>query len=266
MDTQATESKPVKKTGYIIFPSIIIAFLIYYALMSIAGASRKAESIMTEFAPDTTAKEAVNLKTYSDSAYLGMLKEKAWLQSRTNMAHTDSIYLAINLADSTSEIEISGVTVHSARISNYRVSRLLKDGDINSVLTMFSQPMTISNSLSTIRKEPLLIKIAPKDTSEYQPDIIPDTSLVEHVNFILELTNGMRVYVYQEEYDRPLDKGSTFRFDLKDRLSTAWSSLKSVTLFRVPEYHPYIKIWIPRDDVKIIYRALPRNGQIAVYT
>ena len=40
---------------------------------------------------------------------------------------------------------------------------------------------------------------------------------------------------------------------------------KSAALFKVPEYHPYIKIRIPRDDVKIIYRALPRNGQIAVY-
>lgn len=265
MDTQ-TDNTPVKKTGYIVSATVVVAFLIYYAVMSVLGASRIAEDMKAEFAPDTTGKEAVNIKIYSDSAYLGMLREKAWLQSKTIMAQTDSIYLAINLADSTSELEISGVTVHSARISNFRVSRLLKDGDRNAVLTMLSQPLTINSSLATIRKEPLMIKIAPKDTSEYQPDIIPDTSLVEHVNFILDLTNGMRVYVYQEEYDRPLEKGSTFRFDIRDRLSTAWSSLKSVSLLKVPEYHPYIKIWIPREDVKIIYRALPRNGQIAVYT
>lgn len=265
MDTQ-TDNTPVKKTGYIVSATVVVAFLIYYAVMSVLGASRIAADMKSEFAPDTTGKEAVNVKIYSDSAYLGMLREKAWVQSKTLMAQTDSIYLAINLADSTSELEISGVTVHSARISNFRVSRLLKDGDRNSVLTMLSQPLTIKSSLATIRKEPLMIKIAPKDTSEYQPDIIPDTSLVEHVNFILELTNGMRVYVYQEEYDCPLEKGSTFRFDIMDRLSTAWSSLKSVSLLRVPEYHPYVKIWIPREDVKIIYRALPRNGQIAVYT
>lgn len=266
MDIQDSENKKVNKTGYIIPSAVILIFLIYYAVMSVIGASGKASDIFAEFAPETSGKEAINLKTFTDSSYLSILKEKAWLQSKTIMAQTDSIYLAFNLADSTSEIEISGVTVHSARISNYRVSRILKDGDRNAVLTMLSQPLTISRSLATIRKEPLMIKIAPKDTSEYQPDIIPDTSLVEHVNFILELTSGLRVYIYQEEYDRPLEKGSTFRFDIRDRLSTAWSSLKSVLLFRVPEYHPYIKIWIPRDDVKIIYRALPWNGQIAVYT
>lgn len=266
MDTRPVESKKAKRTGYIIFFSVVITFLVYYAVISALGASGKAGEILSEYAPEVSVKETVNEKTYTDSTYLSILKEKAWLQAKTVMAQTDSIYMAINLADSLSEIEISGVAVHAAKISKYRLSRLLREGDRNAILTMFSQPLTINNSLATIRKEPLMIKIAPKDTSEYQPDIIPDTSIVEHVNFILELSNGMRVYVYQDEVDRPLEKGSTFRFDLKDRLNNAWSSMKSAALLRVPEYHPYIKIWIPREDVKIIYRALPRNGQIAVYT
>lgn len=266
MDTQTKEITKVNRTAYITSAAVIITLMIYYAVMSVLGTSKKADEILSEYTPEISGKETVNEKTYTDSTYLSILKEKAWMQSKTIMAQTDSIYLAINLADSISEIEISGVAVHAAKISNYSLSRLLRDGNRNAVYTMFSQPLTISASVATIRKEPLLIKIAPKDTSEYQPDMIPDTSIVEHVNFILELTNGMRVYVYQDEYDRPLEKGSTFRFDMKDRLSTTWSSLKSVALFRLPEYHPYIKIWIPREDVKIIYRALPRNGQIAVYT
>jgi hypothetical protein len=36
-------------------------------------------------------------------------------------------------------------------------------------------------------------------------------------------------------------------------------------LFRIPEYHPSIRLRIHRSDAKIIYRALPEHGQIGVY-
>jgi hypothetical protein len=38
-----------------------------------------------------------------------------------------------------------------------------------------------------------------------------------------------------------------------------------VAVFKVPEYHPFIKIRLPQADAKIIYRAIPRNGQISVF-
>lgn len=262
---EINKSRKGKITGYVIAGSMA-AFLIYFAVISVLGPARKMAGIMKEYGPVAKESEKVNEKIFTDSAYISLLKEKAYVQAKTLMAQTDSIYLAINLADSTAAIEISGVTVHSARISSYNISSILRSCDRNSVYSMLSHPLLVENAISTIRKEPVLIKIAPKDTSEYQPDVIPDTSIVEHVNCILEVSNGIRIYVYQEELDKPAEKGSTFRFDLKDRLNAAWSSLKSAALFRVPEYHPYIKIRIPRDDVKIIYRALPRNGQIAVYT
>ena len=36
------------------------------------------------------------------------------------MAETDSIYLTINLADSTANLEISGVVVHKAKMSSLK--------------------------------------------------------------------------------------------------------------------------------------------------
>jgi len=258
-----------KKNGRVAFyvtTGLILAFLIYYAVISTLGPSRKMAELISEFGPKVEEGQKTGERIYADSAYLSLLKEKSWLQAKTLMAQTDSIYLAINLADSTAEIEISGVIVHSAKISNYRISNILQNGDRNVIYSLFSQPLTIQNDVATIKKEPVMIKIAPKDTSEFQPDVIPDTSLVEHVNLILEVSQGLRIYIYQEESDKPAGKGSTFRFDLYDRLYYAWNALRSAVLFRVPEYQPYIKIKIPREDVKIIYRALPRNGQIAVYS
>lgn len=262
METDIERTEQAKRTGYSIVVVILAALLVYYAAISALSPSRKMKEIENEFGQG----KAENVKIYSDSTYLALLKENAYMQAKTLMARTDSVYLSINLADSTADLEISGVVVHSARISRHKTSSILKNGDRYPIYTMLSRPMTIENSVATIRKEPLMIKIAPKDTSEYQPDIIPDTSLVEHVNFILDVSGGIRIHVYQEELDKPIKKGSTFRFDLSDRLNSASSSIKSAVQLKVPEYHPYIKIYIPREDVKIIYRALPVKGQIAVYT
>jgi hypothetical protein len=110
-----------------------------------------------------------------------------------------------------------------------------------------------------------MVTVAPKDTSEYKPAIMPDTSLTEPVDYILEMTDGTRIYFCQDEDKNFNENMDLFMFDIKDRLRNTWSSLKSVALFKVPEYHPFIKIKLPRADAKIIYRALPKNGQIAVF-
>jgi hypothetical protein len=108
--------------------------------------------------------------------------------------------------------------------------------------------------------------MAPKDTSEYKPDIMPDTSITEPVNYILVMKSGIRIYVYQKENIKLNDRISQFRFDFSDRLRDTWSALKRVVTMKVPEYHPFIKIRLPRTDAKIIYRSIPKNGQIAVFS
>jgi len=110
-----------------------------------------------------------------------------------------------------------------------------------------------------------MIKMAPKDTSEFVPDIAPDTSDVEPVNYILYMDNGIKIYVYQMDDTITTNKHKLFFFDLNDRLRYASNSLKSVITLKVPEYHPFIKIRLPKADAKILYRSVPRHGQIAVF-
>jgi hypothetical protein len=162
-------------------------------------------------------------------------------------------------------LEISGVVVHKARISSFEASRILTNGNENIIYSMLSTPLTISSDLATIKKEPVMMKMAPKDTSEYKPDIMPDTSITEPVNYIFEMTNGTRIFVYQEENEKRADKISLLKFDLHDRLHQTWKAVKRVAVLKVPEYHPFIKIRLPRSDAKIIYRAIPKNGQISLF-
>ncbi len=265
METEIQKNKSGGKKYFLILTIILSAFLIYYSVMSMLGPSRKLSEINNQFATEQNENNGLDENILSDSAYLKLLKERAYLQAKVVMAKTDSIYLTLNLKDSTVNIEISGVVVHSSKISSYRASSILEKGDQNTILSMLASPFTIARTYATIRQEPLMIKMAPKDTSEYIPDIIPDTSITKPVNFILITTNGNRIYFYQEENNKASDKLSQFIFDLKFRLHDTLSDLKSVVLGRVPDYYPFIKIKIPRADAKIIYRALPKNGQMAVF-
>jgi hypothetical protein len=265
METEITRKKSGGKVFFILLTIIVLVCAIYYTAMSMMSSRQKLKELKTKFEVKADKNNKAGERIFSDSAYLKLLKNKAFLQARTVMAETDSIYLTINLEDSTANIEISGVVVHKTKICSFLASNIFMKGDENTILSMLATPFTISSSNSTIRREPLMIKMAPKDTSEYKPDIMPDTSITLPVNYRLEMTDGTRIYVYQEEHKKSADKMSFFRFDLRDRLRETWNSLKKVAFFKVPDYHLYIKIWIPSDDAKIIYRALPKNGQIGVY-
>jgi hypothetical protein len=254
-----------KQITLIIIGVFLVIFLAYFSIMASLAPGKKLKEIRTKFGLQTTSGNTLDERLYSDSAYIGMLKEKAFLQARISMAETDSIYMTLNFADSTANLEISGVEVHSAKISDVKISRILRSGNEYAISAMFSSPMNIVSDFASIKKEPLMIKMAPKDTSEFKPDIIPDTSDYEPVNYILEMDNGIRIFVYQEIDTIASDKNQLFFFDLNDRLKNTWSSLKSCACLKVPEYHPFIKMRLRKADAKILYRAVPRYGQIAVY-
>jgi len=80
----------------------------------------------------------------------------------------------------------------------------------------------------------------------------------------MELEYGMRVHIYQVEKMNPGDRMRLSMFDLKYRIRSMVQSLKSILTFKIPEYRPYLKMRLPRDDAKRIYRALPVNGQVGI--
>jgi hypothetical protein len=265
METENRNNTPVKNKA-LPFPLVLIAvFLAYYTLMSMLAPSHKISELRKEYGKPRGDEEKLSPLILTDSAYLSMITERAFLQSRILMAGSDSIYLTINLSDSSMNLEISGVAVHSIRMKRFRASRILTRGHEDIITAMLASPLTIESDLSTIKKEPVMIKMAPKDTSEYKPDIMPDTSVTEPVNFILRMTNGINIYIYQDDNEKHADRLAAFRFDIIDRFRQAWNTMKSIAVLKVPEYHPYIRIKIPRADAKIVYRALPRNGQIGIY-
>ncbi len=265
MNTESGKKVSPGKKTLIVIASVIVAFLIYFGIMSMLAPRQKLEEIRKKYALKQEEGNQTDDRIFSDSAFVSMLKEKAFLQARIAMAATDSIYMTLNLADSTANLEISGVKVFSAKTQKITASNILLKGNEYLIYSMLAVPLNIVNDYSTFPKEPLMIKMAPKDTSEYKPDIIPDTTDYEPVNYIFEMDNGIRIFVYQNENMTPSDRRYNFMFDLNDRMQYAWNSLRRVLKFRVPEYHPFIKIRLRKADAKIIYRAMPVKGQITIY-
>jgi hypothetical protein len=244
--------------------SLVFLFMIFYTIMALLSPSKKTAEIKHEFAFQQPEKLKTDERIFQDSAFISINREKSFYQARVIMAESDSICLALNLHDSTATLEINGVAVHKAKLSEINISKVLRDADDYSVTAMMATPFTIENDYSTIRKEPVMIKMAPKDTSEYKPDILPDTTRAEAVNYMFEMNNSIRLYVYQN--DDIHDGGyKVFRFDMDDRLRNIGDNLKSMIRMKVPEYHPAIKIVMQKSDVRIIYRALPKHGQIALF-
>ncbi|HBC77910.1 MAG TPA: hypothetical protein DCZ51_04730 [Bacteroidales bacterium] len=253
------------KITIIAIGSFVVLFLAYYSIMLAVSTARKQKELEVKFGLTEVGNDKIDPRFYSDSAFLNLCKEKTFFQSRILMAESDSLYITFNLIDSTANLELCGVKVLQAKMKDLKISKILTHGDSYAVYSLLSSPMTIVNDISTIQKEPIMIKMAPKDTSEFVPDIAPDTSDVEPVNYILYMDNGIKIYVYQMDDTITTNKHKLFFFDLNDRLRYASNSLKSVITLKVPEYHPFIKIRLPKADAKILYRSVPRHGQIAVF-
>lgn len=262
--TERRKFSAVQKT-LLIFGSIILAFVVYYSIMIMLSPSRKLKEIETKFGLNESKSTKTDPRFYSDSTFLKLYKEKVFLQSRISMAETDSLYITLNLPDSSANLELSGVVVHKAKMSDLKISKILSTGDNYAVYSLLSSPMTIVNETATLKKEPLMVKMAPRDTSEFEPDIIPDTTDLEPVSYILDMDNGLRIFIDQKPDTITEDKHKLLFLDLDDRLHKTWSSIKSVAKFKVPEYQPFIRIELPKADARILYRAVPRHGQIAVF-
>jgi len=265
MENNNKKSFKVLRIILLLASFVILALAIYYIVMSLLGTKRTIADINEKYSYKQIEKTTIDERLFSDSAFVSLQKVKAFYQSRLTMASTDSIGLTIDLADSIACLEINGVVIHQVKISEMIESVVFSKANSYAVATMLSTPLTIVNKYSTIKREPLMIKMAPKDTSEYEPDVIPDTSNFEPVNYILEMDNGVRIFVYQEERKKMSDLKEQTLFDLRDRLRNTKSSIDSIKKNSIPKYHPFIKIRLPKADAKIIYRALPEKGQVVVF-
>lgn len=253
-----------KHRGYIIAATAFLVFLIFYlasAVSSVNNAVRAFDESWQESA-DRNQDDTINICTIP--GYLELTREKAFLGAQVRMAASDSIGLLIDVRDSVIQLLIKGLPVRTIRIEEHDLSPFFRRVNQEALSDMLSLPLTITDMDATFRKDPVTVKIAPKDTSEVKVDAKPDTTDFEAVFFTLNTDRNIRIYFEQQESKKLADRFARFFFDLKDKAMYAGRSLKAIAVMDKPPYVPYIKIWIPKAEAKIIYRAIPREGLIVL--
>jgi hypothetical protein len=248
-----------KSKIYLIAGVVTGMFLIYYLVISVSAVNHAVRTFDDSYFASLSQSETDTVNQCAIPGYIDLLRQKAFLSSQIKMAEADSIGLLINVRDSVIQLLIKGLPIRTVRIDGYDVSPFFLRTNQEAMYSMLSTPVTITGMQATFMKDPVTVKIAPKDTSEAVVDAKPDTTDFEPVFFTIDTDSEIRFYFEQLEDSIGADRRARFFFDLKDRSRDASATLKAIVRFRIPPYVPYVKIWIPKAEAKIIYRAIPRN-------
>ena len=249
---------------YIITGVALGIFIVYYLVMSVSAVNQTVKAFDDEYFASLKQKEGDTINQCAIPGYIDMIRQKAYLSSQIKMAESDSIGLLINVRDSIIQLLIKGLPVRTVKIDEYDVSPFFQRANQEAIYNLLSSPAVITGMKATFMKDPVTVKIAPRDTSEAVLDVRPDTTDFEAVFFTIETDRNIRFYFEQQEDTINADRRARFFFDLKYRSRNTAATMKAIARFRTPGYQPYIKIWIPKAEAKIIYRAIPREGMIVL--
>jgi len=205
----------------------------------------------------------IDLNT-KDSLWLELYKQRNWLESRLKMAKSDSIYLSVNLQDSTLQLEIKGVVLKTSSIAELSYDSFFDALPAKAYHHYFGQEATGIQSFASIDKVPLTIKKAPKDSIEFAAQSqITDTLETREVNWLMKLDNGilLKISGINEEQVHKNGKGSFWR---KQKLQLVLNNLSKTLQFDVPEYNPSIEILVNEADAKAIFRAIPEQPMVCI--
>jgi hypothetical protein len=253
-----------KYKWYIITASVLLVFIVLYLAKSVLVVNQAVRTFDNAYFASLEQKEGDTIDHCSIPGYIDLIREKAFLGSQVKLAEADSIGLIINIRDSVIQLMIKGLPIRNVKIGEYDISPFFQRANQEAIYSMLSSPMKITGMQATFKKDPVNVKIAPKDTSMAVVDAKPDTTDFEAVFFTLNTDQNVRFFFEQQEDTVGADRRARFFFDLKDRSKNAKATMKAVAKFNVLPYIPYIKIWIPKAEAKIVYRAIPREGLIVL--
>lgn len=186
-----------------------------------------------------------------------LVKEKAFIESQLKLSAHDSIGLVIHVPDSLIELQIKGVTIFRSKISKMEISNALYALSLPAYYKLFAVPLTIREQISSVVKEPIIVKKAPKDTIEAaQAEIIPDSIIHQSADLKFLVDGDILLQITHPEKENN-------KFLLKMVNQTIYF-LRFALKFEKPNYQPTIKLTIPNEDIIVIYRALPWNAHFAV--
>jgi hypothetical protein len=194
-----------------------------------------------------------------------LVRQKAYLESRIVMAGSDSIGMVVDLRDSMLSLEINGITIHRAKITDYRVEKFFFALKNKTYTDLFSKPLIVDKEQGTIVKEPVFVQKAPRDTSEAANNLfLPDTIQIRAAFVTFHLGRGVRLSLQEDTRGSFMKKCRKFSHLTGVRTHQTCKNIYAIVRFRVPEYEPAITISLSGKDITSIYRALPGKAMVAI--
>ncbi|WP_291856030.1 hypothetical protein [Marinilabilia sp.] len=194
-----------------------------------------------------------------------LVGEKAYKEALLKLAENDSIQLVINLTDSTVDLSMKGVMIHQTIIKEFRKDKFFGKITLIQENKLFSQPLFVNSSYATIVKEPVVVRHAPKDTLEAAMNAWQPDTLLQNPAFVaLSVEYNIQIILEQDMNNTFYDKWRKFKFYKYLSLRKAIVALENFICFERQEYQPTIRIKMPVDDLRAIYRTLPSNTFIVI--
>lgn len=242
----------------VVISALLLFITIQYIVLSVISVRR-----VFVAANSSEIGTQIDLNT-KDSLWLDLYKQKNWLESRLKMAKSDSIYLSINLQDSTLQLEIKGVVLKTSSIVELSYDRFFDALPAKAYHHYFGQETTGLETLASIEKVPLTIKKAPKDSIEFAAQSqITDTLETRDINWLMRLDNGIQIKI-RGINEAQTTKNSSSSFWRKQKLEKLRNDLSKTFRFEVPEYNPSIEIRVNEADAKAILRAMPEQPMVCI--
>lgn len=194
-----------------------------------------------------------------------LVKEQAYKHALLQMAGFDSIGLSINLNDSTAKLILKGVEIHNSPISNFTIDPVLKGIRLNDYQKIFSQPLTKVSFYSSLMKDPIVVKKAPKTPEEaLAMATLPDSIPTEPAYFWFEIDYGIRLVFVQDQWNGEKENQMKRKYRGDIRKLKRSDFMKSILKPGKVSYTPTIVIKTKSTEVRAIYRALPHNSKIVI--
>jgi hypothetical protein len=260
--SQVRTSQGFKWTRYLY---LSLGLLIFVWLVCIAIAPlNKVKQIQALVNADSEFANNID-SVYFDYEIAGLVKEKTYKEALLILSKNDSIHLVVNLSDSTIHLSIKGVVIHQTKINEFAKDKFFDKLSLHQEIKLFSQPLLLQNHYATIVKEPIVVRHAPKDTLEAATTAWePDTLIQKPAFASLVFEHNIQLILEQDDnktfYDKTVKLGFYKHLGVENiKLSVAqFFSLKNQA------YRPTIKIKLPADELRAVYRALPTNTLVVV--
>ncbi|PKP29794.1 MAG: hypothetical protein CVU00_14295 [Bacteroidetes bacterium HGW-Bacteroidetes-17] len=254
--------KKRKRSWYRYFLYFLLLILVFFSITEVITLIFQKKAISLQYGQGEQSRK-IERALYSQET-IELLRKKSYLSGRIDMAKSDSITLVVSLVDSVIRLELKGVIIHRAPILKYSKNRLFESSDQFAISNLLSVPGKVTSFEGTLPKEPMMIKIAPKDTSDAIPDIAPDTSKVEPVYYRLNLDNGIIINISEDNPKSYIANMPGFIFNTNEKISQIWDNASSLLRGKRPKNILYIRLKVDARDGRIIYRALPYKARVTV--